>query len=65
MKKIHIKAAVMLMCVEVLGEGFFCFPGRYWEGVCRKLLSLIKPYSMFWILNIDQNLNMALLIMAI
>ena len=29
------------MCLEVLREGFFCFPVRDWEGVCRKLLSLV------------------------
>ena len=45
------------MCLEVLWEGFFCFPGREWEGVCRKLLSLVKLYQRFWIWNIDQNLN--------
>ena len=33
-------------------------------GVCRKLLSLVKLYQRFWIWNIDQNLNMALLIVA-
>ena len=36
----HIKAAMLLMCLEVLGEGvFLCFSGRDWEGICRKLLS--------------------------
>ena len=33
---------LLLMCLEVLGEGFFCFPGRDREGICRKLLSLVK-----------------------
>ena len=56
-KKIHIKAAIMLMCPEVLRERFFCFPVGYWERVCRKLLSLVKLYQRFWIWNIDQNLN--------
>ena len=32
---------MLLMCLEVLREGFFCFPVRDWEGVCRKLLSLV------------------------
>ena len=27
---------MLLMCLEVLSEGFFCFPVRDWEGVCRK-----------------------------
>ena len=35
---------MLLMCLEVLREGFFCFPVRDWEGVCRKLLSLIFIY---------------------
>ena len=56
---------MLLLCLEVLGERLSCFPGRSWEGVCRKLLSLVKPYHGFWIWNIDQNLNIALLIMAV
>ena len=56
---------MLLMCLEVLGERLSCFPGRSWEGVCRKLLSLVKPHHGFWIWNIDQNLNIALLIMAV
>ena len=32
---------MLLMCPELLKEGFFCFPVRDWEGVCRKLLSLV------------------------
>ena len=36
-----MKAIMLLMCLEVLREGFFCFPVRDWEGVCRKLLSLV------------------------
>ena len=39
---------MLLMCLEVLREEF-CFPVRDWEGVCRKLLSLIKLYHRFWI----------------
>ena len=61
----HIKAAMLLMCLEVLGEGFFCFPGTDWEEVYRKLLSLIKLNKRFGIRNIDQNLDMALLIVAV
>ena len=57
-----IKAVMLLMCLEVLGEGFFRFPGRDREEVCRKLLYLVKLYQRFCILNTDQNLNMTLLI---
>ena len=32
---------MLLMCLEVLREGFFCFPVRDCKGVCRKLLSLV------------------------
>ena len=32
---------MLLACLEVLREGFFCFPVRDWEGDCRKLLSLV------------------------
>ena len=40
-ENIHIyQAFMLLMCLEVLREGLFCFPVRDWEGVCRKLLSL-------------------------
>ena len=56
---------MLLMCLEVLREGFFCFPRRDWEGICRKLLSLVKLYQRFWIENIGQSLNMALLIVAV
>ena len=45
----QIKAVMLLICLEVLGEGFFCFPERDWEGACRKLLSLVKLYHRFWI----------------
>ena len=34
---------------KALGEGFSCFPGRDWEGVCWKLLPLVKLYQTFWI----------------
>ena len=46
-KHINIKAVMLLIGLEVLEEGFFCFPGRDWEGVCRKLLSLGKLYQRF------------------
>ena len=32
---------MLLMCLEVLREGFFGFPVRDLEGVCRKPLSLL------------------------
>ena len=32
---------LLLLCLEVPREGFFCFPVRDWEGVCRKLLPLV------------------------
>ena len=60
-----IKAVISLMCLEVLGKVFFCFPVRDWEGFCRKLLALVKLYQRFWMWNIDQNLNIPLLIVAI
>ena len=42
----HITAVMLLLCIKVLREGFFCFHGRDWEGVCRKLLSLVKLLDM-------------------
>ena len=30
-----------MMRLEVLTEKFVCFSGRDWEGICRKLLSLV------------------------
>ena len=45
----HIKPVILLMCLEVLREGFSYFPVRDWEGVRRKLLSLVKLYQRFWI----------------
>ena len=32
---------MLLMCLEVLREGYFCFAVRDWEGVCKKLLSIV------------------------
>ena len=32
---------MLLICIETLREGFFCFPVRDWKGFCRKLLSLV------------------------
>ena len=43
----HIKAVMLLMCLEVLREEFFRFPGGNWEGVCQKLFSLLKLYQVF------------------
>ena len=63
-EKVHIKI-LLLMCLEALGEGLSCFHGRDWEGVCRKILSVVKLYQRFWIWNVDQNLKMALLIVAV
>ena len=60
-----IEEKIHMMCLEVLEERFSCFPGRNWEGVCRKLLFLVKLYQWFCIWNIDQNLNMALLIVVV
>ena len=51
----HIKAVMSLICLEVLGEGFFCFPVGDWEGICRNLLFLVKLYQRFqgfWIWNV-------------
>ena len=31
-EKVHIKAIMLLVCLEVLEEGIFCFPGRDCEG---------------------------------
>ena len=31
-KDVHIKAVMLLMRLEVLRAGFFCFPGKVWEG---------------------------------
>ena len=64
-KRIYIKAVMLLICVEVLREGFFCFPGKDWKMVCRKLLSPVKLCQRFWISNVDQNLNTTWLIVAI
>ena len=51
-EKMHIKTIMLLMCLEVLGERF---SGRGWD---------IFHIQTFWIWNIDENLNMALLITA-
>ena len=53
----HIKAVMLLMCLKMSEEGFFCFPVRDCEGGCSKLLSLVKLYQRFWIWDIDQNLK--------
>ena len=36
---------LLLTCLEVLEERFFCFPGIDWEGVSRNLFSLVKLYQ--------------------
>ena len=63
--EVTFKVVMLLICLDVLGKEFFYFPERDSEGICRKLLSLVKLYQRFWIWNIDQNLNMALLIVAV
>ena len=40
---------MFLMCLEVVAEEFYSFLVRDWEGVFRKLSSLVKPYKRFWI----------------
>ena len=37
----------LLLCLETLGKEFPRFSGRDWEGVCRKLLSVVKLYHRF------------------
>ena len=32
---------MLMMCLEVLREEFFCFPVRDWEEIYRKILSLV------------------------
>ena len=55
----------LLMCLEALGGEFFCFYGRDWKGVSRKLLPLKKLYQWIWIWNLHQSLIVALLIVAV
>ena len=57
--------SLLLMCLEVLGEWFSCFPWIDWEEFSRKLLSLVKLYRRIWTWNCDQNLIIALLILAV
>ena len=57
--------SLLLMCLEVLGEWFSCFPWIDWEEFSRKLLSLVKLYQRIWTWNCDQNLIIALLILAV
>ena len=42
----HIKAIMLLMCLEVLGEGYVCFLGETGKGFAGKL-SLVKLYKNF------------------
>ena len=45
----HIKAAMLLMCLEVLGEGFFCvFLGETGKGFVGNYC-LVKLYQRFWV----------------
>ena len=37
----RLLCVMLLMCLEVLREGFLCFPVGDWEGVCKELLSLV------------------------
>ena len=57
--------SLLLMCLEVLGEWFSCFPWIDWEEFSRKLLSLVKLYRRIWTWNCDQNLIIALLILPV
>ena len=57
--------SLLLMCLEVLGEWFSCFPWIDWEEFSRKLLSLVKLYQRIWTWNCDQNLIIALLILPV
>ena len=61
-EKIHTKAVVDVS--RGVGRRFFCFSGRGWKGVRRKLLPLI---NWIWILiwNLYQNLIIALLKVAV
>ena len=49
------------------GEGFFCFLVADWEGVCTKLLFLVKQYipEVLDMKHRSEFLNIALLIFAI
>ena len=57
--------SLLLMCLEVLGEWFSCFPWIDWEEFSRKLLSLVKLCQRIWTWNCDQNLIIALLILPV
>ena len=57
--------SLLLMCLEVLGKWFSCFPWIDWEEFSRKLLSLVKLYQRIWTWNCDQNLIIALLILPV
>ena len=54
-ENIHIKAVTFLMFLEVLKEEFFCFPVTDWQR-------FVRNYCLYWMLNMNENLNMALLI---
>ena len=61
-EKIHTKAVVDVS--RGVGRRFFCFSGRGWKGVRRKLLPLIY-WIWIWIWNLYQNLIIALLKVAV
>ena len=35
---------ILLTCLDILEEGFSCFPWRNWEWISRNLFSLVKLY---------------------
>ena len=56
---------LLLTCLGALEEGLSCFPGRDGEGVTSNLFSLVKLCQSIWVWNLDQNLIMILLIVAV
>ena len=56
---------LLLLCLEALRESFSFFPERECKGLSGKLLHLVELYQWIWILNLYQNLIMALLIVAV
>ena len=52
---------LLLMCLKALEEEFLVD----WEGFSRNLLSLVNLYQWIWTWNLDKNLIMALLIIAV
>ena len=56
---------LLLISLGALEEKFSRFSGTDWEGSNRNLLPLVKLYEKVWIWNWDENLTMALLIVAV